>query len=160
MPCRIGRGRRAAVDFVVCFGWGGFFCPCFFFSVFFFFERTRPAASMRPPLASFTSLLVPGCVQGARLFNLSVGVCACVTLLRFYCLRELYEADFHKPGIYGTGRVWANAWDVFHRTPSRGDRGRRAAVDFVVCFGCGGIFFVFFLAFFCFFSNAHSMLQV
>ena len=29
------------------------------FSLFFFpFERTRPAASMRPPLASFTSLLV------------------------------------------------------------------------------------------------------
>ena len=25
---------------------------------FFFFERTRPAARMRPPLASFTSLLV------------------------------------------------------------------------------------------------------
>ena len=30
----------------------------FFFSDFFFFERTRSAASMRPPLASFTSLLV------------------------------------------------------------------------------------------------------
>ena len=30
----------------------------FFFSIFFFFERTQPAASMRPPLASFTSLLV------------------------------------------------------------------------------------------------------
>ena len=27
-------------------------------SCFFFFERTRPAASMRPPLASFTSLQV------------------------------------------------------------------------------------------------------
>ena len=23
---------------------------------------------------------------------------------RFYSLRELYEADFHKPGIYGSGR--------------------------------------------------------
>ena len=29
-----------------------------FFVFFFFFERTLPAASMRPPLASFTSLLV------------------------------------------------------------------------------------------------------
>ena len=38
-----------------------------FFFVFFFFERTRPAASMRPPLASFTSLLVPGCVPVAIL---------------------------------------------------------------------------------------------
>ena len=42
-----------------------------------------------------------------------------------------------------TGRAWANAWDVFRRTPSRGGRGRRAAVDFVVCFGCGGILFSF-----------------
>ena len=32
---------------------------------------------------------------------------------RYYRLRELYEADFHKPGIVGSGRVWANAWDVF-----------------------------------------------
>ena len=38
------------------------------FSVFFFFERTRPAASMRPPLGSLTSLLVPGCVQGAIIY--------------------------------------------------------------------------------------------
>ena len=34
----------------------GFF-SCFFFD-FFFFERTRPAASMWPSLASFTSLQV------------------------------------------------------------------------------------------------------
>ena len=40
------------------------------------------------------------------------------------------EGNFHKPGIYGGSvRVWANAWDVFRRTPSRGGRGRRAAVD-------------------------------
>ena len=40
------------------------------------------------------------------------------------------EADFHKPGMYGGSmRVRANAWDVFCRTPSRGVRGRRAAVD-------------------------------
>ena len=61
-------------------------------------------------------------------------------------MRELYEADFHKPGIYGSGRVWANAWDVFRRAPSRVGRGRRAAVDFVVCFGWGG-FFVFYFFF-------------
>ena len=36
---------------------------------------------------------------------------------------------------------------MFRRAPSRGGRGRRAAVDLVVCFGCGGIsrFFVCFL---------------
>ena len=46
------------------------------------------------------------------------------------------EADFHKPGIYGTSvREWATAWDVFRRAPSRVGRGLRAAADFVVCFG-------------------------
>ena len=53
-------------------------------------------------------------------------------------MRELYEADLHKPGIYGSGRVWANVWDVFPRMPSRVGRGRRAAVAFAVCFGWGG----------------------
>ena len=60
------------------------------------------------------------------------------SIRRFYGLRELYEADFHKLGIYGSGRVWANAWDVFRRAPSRSGRGRRAAADFVVCFRGGG----------------------
>ena len=36
-----------------------------------------------------------------------------------------------------------NARDEFHRTPSRVGRGRRASVDFVVCFGCDGISFLF-----------------
>ena len=66
------------------------------------------------------------------LISLSVSV---FNIRRFYCLRELYEADFHKPVIYGSGRVWANAWDVFRRMPSRVGRGRRAAVALVVCFG-------------------------
>ena len=56
------------------------------------------------------------------------------------------EADFHKPGIYGGSvRVWANAWDVFRRTPSRGGRGRRVAVNYsVVCFFSVRWDFVFF----------------
>ena len=76
---------------------------------------------------------------------------------RFYQLRELYEADFHKPGIYGSGRVWANAWDVFRRMPSRGGRGRWAAVDFLVCFGWGGISFFVFFRYFFFERNAHGI---
>ena len=48
------------------------------------------------------------------------------TYIRWYTS----EADFHKPEIYGGRvRVWATEWDVFHCTPSRGGRGRRAAVD-------------------------------
>ena len=73
---------------------------------------------------------------------------------RFYRLGELYEADFHKPGIYGSGRVWANAWDVFRRAPSRGGRGRRAAVDIVVCFGRSRFFIVF--VFFVFLLRTHT----
>ena len=63
-------------------------------------------------------------------------------------MRDLYEADVHQPGIYESGRVWVNAWNVFSRTPSRGGRGRRAAaVDFVVCLGCGEISCFFSLCF-------------
>ena len=65
-------------------------------------------------------------------------------------MRELYEADLHKPGIYGSGRGRANAWDVFRRAPSRGGRGCRAAVDFVVCFGCGRNFLCYFFSIFFF----------
>ena len=68
------------------------------------------------------------------------------------------EADFHKPGIYGGSvRVWAIAWDVFRRAPSRVGRGRRAAVDFAVCFGLGGFFSSLFLVFIS--SNPHGLIQ-
>ena len=59
-----------------------------------------------------------------------------------YVFMYTIEAHFLKPGAYGGSvRVWGNAWDVFRRTPSRGGRGRRAAVE---CFECGGISFFFF----------------
>ena len=51
---------------------------------------------------------------------------------------------------YGIGRVWANAWDVFHRMPYRVARGGRDAVDFVLCLGWGGPFRDFFFRFFFF----------
>ena len=54
MPSRVARSGRAAVDFVVSFGWGGFF-RVFFFSIFFFFELTRPAASMGLPCLIYLS---------------------------------------------------------------------------------------------------------
>ena len=56
-------------------------------------------------------------------------------------------ADFHTPGIHGSGRVWANACDVFSCIPSRVGRGGRAAVD-LVCFGWRGRIFPCF----CFFN--------
>ena len=67
------------------------------------------------------------------LFNLSVCLFVCLSICLSVCLsvcvfvygcnvrrfsdcQELYGADFHKPGIYGSGRVWANAWDVLRCT--------------------------------------------
>ena len=82
-----------------------------------------------------------------------------------YCVRVTFAGFtdcesctrlIHKSGIYGSKRVSAKAWDVFGRTLSRGGCGRRAAVDFVVCFGCSGIS-LFFSRIFS--SSAHGLLQ-
>ena len=99
-----------------------------FFSLFFF-ERTRAAASMRPPCLIFRSTSIdwesctrpistnPGSMEAGE-YGLTRGTC---------CVAR-----------------------------SRVGRGRRAAVDFVVCFGWGGIFESFFSS--C--SNAHGVLHV
>ena len=68
---RVGCGRRAAVDFVVCFGCGGFF-RVFFRGYFFFFERTRPAASMRTPCLNYLSTSTGVCTGFHYLIGLSV----------------------------------------------------------------------------------------
>ena len=115
---------------VACFGGEDLF-PCFLLSISFFFERTRPAVSMRRSCLIYLSTS-----NGPRERSDRIHFCHRKS-------RELYEADFHKPGICGSGCVWANAWDVFRRAPSRGGRGRRADVDIVGCIGRGGLFVVF-----------------
>ena len=73
----------------------------------------------------------------------SAGMYVCM-----YVCMYTSEADFHKPGIYGGSvRVWATAWDVFRRAPSRVGRGVRVAVYFVVCFWVGRIFIGFLFLF-------------
>ena len=128
-----------------------------FFFRFIFFECTRPAASMRPPclICIYTSVTMsPFAADRAQKsrypgvrtrFHYLISLCLCVTFVVLLIARAV-RGRFHKRGIYGSGRVWANAWDVFRRAPCRGGRGRWAAVGFVVCFGCGGIscFFSFF----------------
>ena len=99
---------------------------------------------MKPFFAYGAKKLHTGVRTGCH-YLICLSVCLCMCNIRcIYGLRELYETDFHKPGIYGSGRVWANAWEAFRRAPSRDGRGRQAAVDFVVCFGCGGFFRDFF----------------
>ena len=78
--------------------------------------------------------------------------CFLCNIGRFYLLRKLYEADLTNPVSMEAGE-YELTWDMFRRVPSRGGRGPRAAVDFVVCFGWGGFFF--FSS-----SNAHGLLQV
>ena len=145
-PSRGGRGCRAAADFRPCFGCGVFFRVIFAFSIFFF-ERARPAASMRPPCFMYLSTSTrvrTGCHYLIILSCLSVCMC---NIRVFYGLPNVYESHSHKPGIRGIGLVWAEAWDVFCCTLSRGGRGRQAAVDFVVRFGCGGISFFYYVLF-------------
>ena len=45
------------------------------------------------------------------------------------------------PGSMEACEYWLTRGTCFRRTPSRSGRGRRAAVDFVVCCECGGISF-------------------
>ena len=74
-PSRVGRGRRAAVDFVVCFGFGGFLL--FFF---FRFSKARPFFAFKQK-----SLFIPGCVQGAIILLLGLCACQCMcNIRRFY----------------------------------------------------------------------------
>ena len=117
-PSRGGRGRRAAVDFVEGFRCGGVYFLCFlvFWFFVFFFERTRPAASMRTPCLIYlsTSNEAVFAVRAKKPTSIHTGVrtgCHCLISLSIcvcdirlvYGLRELWEADFHKPGIYGSG---------------------------------------------------------
>ena len=66
-------------------------------------------------------------------------MCVCVTFVAFTDC-ESYTRPMSSNPVSGSGRVWSNACDVFRRAPSRGGHGRRAAVDFVVRFGLGGLF--------------------
>ena len=61
---------------------------------FFFFERTRPAASMRPPCLIYLSTST-GCVQSAciQLVCLSVCLCVCVTFVVFNEARPRERSD-------------------------------------------------------------------
>ena len=95
-------------------------------------------------------ICLSSCLSACLLVYLSVCLPVCVTFVVFTDCKSCRRPIFHKPRIYGSVRVWANAWDVFRRAPSRGGRGRQAAVDFVVCFGCSSIYFVcfFFLVLF------------
>ena len=96
--------------------------------VFCFVERTRPVASMGAPCLIYLYTL-----------------CVCVTFLVFTDCESCTRPISTNPGSTEAGEYGLTRGMCSRRTPSRGVRGRRAAADFVVCFGCGGIFLCFFL---------------
>ena len=107
---------------------------------------------MRP--FSFPLSKKPSAYRGAYMvpflfYSMSVCVTFVVSIDFESCTSPTYtNPGFMETGIYGNGRVWANAWDVFPRMLSQVGRGRRSAADFVVCFGWGGFFFrVFFFVY-------------
>ena len=175
-PSRVGRGRRAVVDFVVCFGCGEFFRGVGE-SLFFFFQHTRPAASMRRPCLIYLSSsnearprersdrgrFFPigkkaSSYWGAyrvTLFNLSVGmcVCVCVTFVVFTDCESCARPISTNPGSMESG-VWANAWDVIHHMSSRVARGGRAAVDSLCVLGGADFSVILFFDFF--FLRTHT----
>ena len=111
---------------------------------FAFFERARPAGSMRPPCLIYLSTST-GVRTGCHyLISLSVcpSVClsVCVAFVVLLIARAVRGRFPQK--IYESGQVWDNTWDVFRRASSRGGRGRRDAVDFV-CLKGGRFFRVF-----------------
>ena len=155
-PSRGGRGRRAAVNLVVCFGWGGRFR--FFLSIFFFFERTRPAASMRPPFFIYTSTssgVRTGCHS---LICLSVCVCVCVTLVLFTDCESCTRPISTNPASLESSEYGLTCGTCFVAC-----RLEVVAVRGLLwlswCSGWGGFFRVFFFDFL-FSSNAHGLLQL
>ena len=97
---------------------------------------------MRPPCLIYFSTSTgvrTGCHYS---ISMSVSVCMCNINIFHYCKRCTRPASTNA-GIYGSGRVWANARDVPRRMKFRGGRGRGATMDFVVSFRCDRISILF-----------------
>ena len=84
LACRL---ELVAVAGLLCISWcvlgGADFFPVFFFSIFFFLERTRPAASMRPRCLIHLSTSTEVRTGCHYLISLSVWVRVC-NIRRFY----------------------------------------------------------------------------
>ena len=97
------------------------------FSIVFVFERTRPAARIRPPCLIYI-FTTAGVRTGLQFL---IGLSAvCVTIVLLTVSVRVHEAYFHEPRVYRSEHVWANAWYVCVAAHAVSRcRGRRAAVD-------------------------------
>ena len=93
---------------------------------FFFFERTRPAASMKLPCLIY--LPASTGVRTERHFFIGVYVYVCVTFVIFTDCERCTKPISTNPGYMEAGE-YGLMRETFRRTPPRGGRGRRAAVD-------------------------------
>ena len=119
----------------------------FFFSIFFFLERTRPAASMRPRCLIHLSTSTE--VRTGCHYLISLSVCICVTFIVFTDCESCTRPISTKLGSMEADDYGLTLGTCFVVRRLDIGRGRRAAVDFVVCFGWGGFFSrVFFFDFF------------
>ena len=106
MPSRVGRGRRAAVDFVVCFGWGGEFFGFFFSSLFFIRTHTaccKHEARLLPYLSTSTGVRT-GCH-----YLISLSACPCMCNICESCTRPIST----NPGSMGAGEYWLTRGTYF-----------------------------------------------
>ena len=155
-PSPGGRVRWADVGFVVCFRWGEIFFLVFFFR-FFFFERTRPAASMRPPCLIYRSTST-GLRTGCH-YLISLSVCVCVCNIRRFtdcesCARPISTNPASmEAGEYGPTR---GTWFFARRLEVVAVAGL-LWISWCVLDGAN-FFLIFFFDFFS--SNAHGLLQV
>ena len=99
---------------------------------------------MRPCFAFRAKKLLHTGVRTGRHYLISLPVClsmcVCATFVVLTDFESCTSWNHTNPGYMETGEYeLTNTWDVLRCTPSRGDRGRRAAVDFLVGFRCGRI---------------------
>ena len=111
-----------------------FNCPGFrvFFSLVYFFERTRPAASLPPSCLIYLSTGTG--VRAGCHYLISLIVRVCVTFVVFTECESCTWPISTSSGSMESGEYGLTRGTCFV-APSRGGRGRRAAVDIVVCFG-------------------------
>ena len=146
---------------------GGVDVFVFFSRLFFFFKHTRPTASTRPPLASFTSLLVmrPFSAyrqkkphnRGAYRVPLFISLCVCVTFVVFTdCERCTWPISTNpesmEAGEYGLTR---GTCFVARRLEVVAVAGLLWISRCVLDAAGFRVFFPFFFS-----SNAHGLLQV
>ena len=143
------------ISWCVLGGGAGFFR--FSFSDFFFlFERTRPAASMRPPCLIYLSTST--WVRTGCHYLISLSVCVCVTFVVFTDCESCTRPISTNPGSMEAGEYGL----------TRGARFIAVSLEVVAVaglmwaswcvFGGAGFFYVFCFVFF--HSNAHGLLKV